>query len=128
MKFTRTSFILCLFSVLATAAIDASAATIRVQCEQRGGRSKVSVDADGLAAGSYRATAVSGGNSATSANAQSPVGGQVEFDFDSDAGDIAAGATAISSAFLNGSVTGKIVNSNGATVISDTVACRVRRR
>lgn len=127
MKFTPASFILCMFSVLATAAIDASAATIRVQCEQRAGRSKVSVDGDGLAAGSYRAIAVSGGNSATSANAQSPVSGQVEFDFDSDARDIAAGATAITPGFLSGSVTGKIVNSNGATVISDTVACRVRR-
>lgn len=126
----RVSFavLTCLAATMATAAIDASAATIRVQCEQRAGRSKISVDGNNLAAGSYRAQVVSGGNSAQSP-AQVAVGDEAEFDFDSNPADIAAGATAISSTFIqNGQVTGKIVNSTGATVISDTVSCRVRRR
>ena len=124
----------CLVASLAFAAFDASAATptIRVQCEQRGvQRAKISVDGDNLSpiAGQYRAQVVlvSGLGSATSAGAPL-VGDEVEFDFDSNAGDIAAGATAIPKNFIDGNVTGKILAPNGATVISDTVACRIRSR
>ena len=72
--------------------------------------------------------AVSGGNSATSPG-EPLVGDQVEFDFSSDRGNIAAGAVPIAPDFIvGGSVTGKILAPNGSTVISDTVACRVRSR
>jgi hypothetical protein len=123
----------CLLASIAFAAIDASAATIRVQCEQRGvQRSQISVDGKGLAmlpvGQMYSAQVVSGGNTAT-APGEPLIRNEVEFDFDSDHGDIAAGATAIAPDFIvGGSVTGKILAPDGSTVISDTVACRVRSR
>jgi hypothetical protein len=116
------------FSTLAMVAVDASAATIRVTCEARPGRAKVSVDAKGLAAGSYSTSIVSGGNAAMSAP-QAAVGGEVESDYDSNANDIRAGAVAIASTFIVGAnVTGKVVDAAGNTVIADTVSCRVRTR
>jgi len=123
----------CLTATIALAAIDASAATIRVECEQRGVvRSKISVDGHKLAslpAGQmYTAQVVSGANSATSPG-EILVSHEVGFDFDSDPGDIAEGAVAIPPNFIvGGSVTGKILAPDGSTVISDTVACRVRNR
>ena len=115
-------------STLALFVLDASAATIRVQCEVRPGRAKISVDAKGLAAGSYRTEAVSGGNMAGSAPVAA-VGGEVQTDYDSNPADVAAGAVAISPTFVSGgSVTGKVVDAGGNTVIADTVACRVRTR
>lgn len=116
------------FTTLAMVAVDASAATIRVTCEARPGRAKVSVDAKGLPAGSYSTAIVSGGNAAM-APAQAAVGGEAESDYDSNAGDIRAGATAIASTFIvGGSLTGKVVDASGNTVIADTVSCRVRSR
>jgi hypothetical protein len=118
---------------VAFAAFDAAAASVRVQCEQRGiTRSRVSVDGKDLAplpgGQMYRAQVVSGGNVATS-EGEPLVRGQVEFDFDSDPADIAAGATPIPSTFaMSGNVTGKILLPDGSTLISDTVACRVRSR
>jgi hypothetical protein len=74
----------------------------------------------------YRAQVVSAGNFATSAGAP-PDGDEVEFDFDSNPADIAAGASPVPSTFIvNGNLTGKILAPDGATVIADTVACRVR--
>lgn len=117
--------------VLATLAMigaEASAATIRVTCEVRPGRAKISVDANGLAAGRYTTVAVSGGSMA-STPPEAAVGGEVEADYDSNPNDVAAGSTAIPSTFIvGGMVTGKVVNAAGGTVISDTVSCRVRRR
>ena len=110
---------------LATVAINASAAGVQVKCEKRADRSKISVDGDGLIAGSYKAIVISGANSKTS-GAKPTVGDEVEFDFDSAPNDIAAGATAISRTFIQGAVTGKIVNAKGSVVASDTVACRTR--
>jgi hypothetical protein len=116
------------FTTLSMVAVDASAATVRVTCEARPGRAKVSVDAKGLAAGSYSTAIVSGGNSAA-APAQAAVGGEVESDYDSNGADIRAGATAIAATFIaGGSVTGKVIDAAGNTVIADTVACRVRSR
>ena len=123
----------CLATGLTFAAIDASAATIRVKCEQRGTqRADISIDGSNLAllpvGQMYGAQAVSGGNSATSPG-EPLVGDQVEFDFSSDRGNIAAGAVPIAPDFIvGGSVTGKILAPNGSTVISDTVACLVRSR
>lgn len=122
-----------LVAAVAVAAASANAATIQVQCEQRGlERSRISVDGKSLSALPQglmlKAQAVSGANVATSA-AQPLRGDQVEFDFDSNPRDIAQGATGIPSDFIvGGSVTGKIVLPDGSTLIADTVACRVRSR
>lgn len=106
---------------------DASAATIRVTCEVRAGRSTISVDGKGLPAGGYTTQALSGSNIASSPVTVA-VAGQVETDYASNPGDIAEGATPISSSFIvGGQVTGKVLNGSGATVISDTVVCRVKR-
>ena len=132
MKTIISAAVGCLVASAAFAAFDVSAATIRVQCEQRGiQRAKISVDGNDLApvAGQYRAQVVlaSGLGSATSAGA-TLVGDEVEFDFDSNPADIAAGATAIPRNFIDGNVIGKILAPDGSTVISDTVACRIRSR
>ena len=116
---------MCGAAVLAMTMADASAAGIRVKCEKSADRSKISVDGDGLTTGAYKAIVISGANSKTS-GAKPTVGDEVEFDFDSAAADIAAGATAISRTFIQGAVTGKIVNAKGSVVASDTVACRTR--
>jgi parallel beta-helix repeat protein len=103
---------------------DADAATIRVRCEKRADRSKVSVDGNDVAKGKYKAKISSGPNRRSSPFART-IGDEVEFDFDSEPDDIADGATAIDSTFIRkNKVTGKIVNSRGHTVISDTVNCR----
>lgn len=117
----------CAFATLAMIGFDAAAATIRVTCEVRANRSTISVDGKNLAAGKYSSVAVSGGNMASTAP-EAAVGGEVETDYSSRPNDISAGATAIASNFIVGaSVTGKIVNASGDTVISDTVSCRVRK-
>lgn len=116
---------MCGAAVLAMTVTDASAAGIRVTCEKRADRSKISVDGNGLATGAYKAIVISGANSKTSA-AKPTAGDQVGFDFNSQPNDIAAGATAISTTFIQGAVTGKIVNAGGFVVASDTVACRTR--
>jgi hypothetical protein len=103
-------------------------AAARVRCERRSSRSSVSVDGSGLAAGSYRARIVSGASEAVS-GMQSAIGDEAEFDFDSDAGDIAEGATPISSSFLQGSsprVLGQILNASGDVVAEGMVTCDVR--
>ena len=117
----------CAFATLAMIGVDAAAATIKVTCEVRGTtRSKISVDGSGLPAGNYTTVVVSGGNMATTLP-EAAVGGDIETDYDSRPADIRAGATAIPPTFITGgSVTGKVVDATGHTVISDTVACRVR--
>ncbi len=106
--------------------LDASAATIRVKCEKRANRSKISVDGNDLASGMYSARVVSGANQKTSA-LQAAVGDEAEFDFDSNPKDIAAGATPIAADFIQGGqVVGKILDTNGNTIVSDTVRCRVK--
>ena len=115
------------FAALAFITADAMAASVRVTCETGRGRAKISVDGKGLAAGSYTTVVVSGGSMATSP-ATAAVGGEIEGDYDSNGADIRAGATAIAATFVNGaSVTGKVVDASGNTVIADTVSCRVRR-
>ena len=103
-------------------------ATVTVKCEVRSNRSKISVDGNDLANGSYQASAVSGANTAT-APAHQTIGDEVEFDFDSDGGDIAAGATAIAADFIQGTppqVTGTILTLGGNVVVQATVDCIVR--
>ena len=107
--------------------VTAEAASVRVRCETRANRSKISVDGNDLAAGSYKATATSasGANLAT-AGPTPAVGDEVEFDFDSNANDVAAGATRISPSFIQGNVTGSILDATGKSVASSTVGCRVK--
>jgi hypothetical protein len=102
-------------------------ATILVTCEKRSSRSRASIDGNNLIAGSYHARLVSGANEATS-NIEPAVGDEAEFDFDSDAGDIAAGATAIAAAFLQGDppqALGQILDSQGNLVAESLVTCEV---
>jgi hypothetical protein len=103
-------------------------ATVIVKCEVRSNRSKISIDGNGIATGSYQAVATSGANSATAA-AQQTIGDEVEFDFDSDGGDIAEGATPIASAFIQGTppqVTGAILTLSGGVVAQATADCVVK--
>ncbi len=101
---------------------------VRVTCEQRSDRSKVSVDGSGLPDGDYSARILAGANDA-SAPAQAAVLGQAEFDFDSDGTDIAAGATPIAADFLAGAspqVLGQLLNAGGTVIAEELVACDVR--
>jgi hypothetical protein len=103
-------------------------ATVTVTCEVRSNRSRISVDGNNLASGSYQATVASGASAAT-ASAKPTVGNEVQFDFDSDSGDIAAGATAIDATFIQGTppqVTGAIVTLSGGVVVQATVDCVVK--
>lgn len=111
--------------LVAMGSMAAEAAQIRVKCERRADRSVISVDGRGLAAGQYTASVSSAANSAD-APALAAVGGEVEFDFASNANDIAGGAAAIPTNFIQGTVTAKILSADGFTVVSDTVTCRVR--
>jgi hypothetical protein len=103
-------------------------ATVIVKCEVRSNRSKISVDGNGLATGSYQASATSGANAAT-APAHQTIGDEVGFDFDSNPMDIAAGATAIAPTFIQGTppqVTGAILTLGGGVVVQATVDCVVK--
>ena len=106
-----------------------SGGAISLSCEKRSSRSKVSVDGRNLPSGNYTARVTSGGNSRTSV-ARRTVGDEVEFDFDSNRNDIAAGATAIPANFIQVSATpdvrGEILNAAGAVVRTLGVNCRVR--
>jgi hypothetical protein len=116
------------FATLAMIGVDAAAATIKVTCEARGTtRSKVSVDGKDLLAGTYTTQILSGGGNMATSSPVAAVAGQIETDYDSRPADIRAGATAITPTFISGgTVTGKIVDSSGSTVISDKVHCRMR--
>lgn len=104
---------------------DANAASVRVKCVKGTNSSKVSVDGRGLPSGSYRARIISGDHAK-----RSPLvagAGEIEFDFDSNAGNIAAGATAISSSFIQGNkVTGQIKDSQGFTIATATSVCTAK--
>ncbi|MDV6341591.1 hypothetical protein R2083_06535 [Nitrosomonas sp. Is35] len=115
-----------IFFATSLAAADANAAGIRIKCEKKSNRSSISVDGRNLTPGSYSAVVKSGDNKAV-ADLKSSTGDEVEFDFDSDKGDIAAGAVAISPIFIQGGkVTGQIKDADGFIVIEGTSSCRVR--
>ncbi len=102
---------------------DDGATNILVICERRENRSKVSVSAKNLSAGRYAAEIASGVNTAASP-LKNTTGDEVEFDFDSDPGDIAEGATAISPGFIQGTVSAKVLNEAGETVAAvNSVSC-----
>src|SRR5262245_45832720 len=105
----------------------AGAGVVRVRCEQRSDRSKVSVDGNNLVPGTYSARIMAGANTAMS-GAQGTNGDEVEFDFDSERDDVQAGATAIAADFLQGmppQVTGQILDASGAVVVQATVSCEL---
>jgi hypothetical protein len=108
---------------------DVSAASVDVKCETRGtSRSKVSIDGSGFGAGLYKARAQSGTAVVWSIVSLHPVAGEVEFDFDSNAADIRAGATAISPTFIkNNSVTGNIYSYN-STLRTFTLRASITER
>lgn len=123
---TKMAVALLGIAMVAGFVVDADAASVRVRCEKRTSRSKISVDGRALPGGSYTARVTSGTNRAVSP-ADAAVGGEVEFDFDSDRGNIAEGATPIARTFITrGRVRGEIVDTEGTVVASSTVACRVR--
>jgi hypothetical protein len=107
------------------------AATLRVRCERRSSRSKISVDGNDLSPrnGSFRARVRAAGGTVTSA-AKRAVGDEVEFDFDSNRNDIAAGATRISATFIRArsgpDVIGQLLNAQGVVVASRGVECSFR--
>ena len=126
MKSWKTTIVMGCAVALLGMVVQSEAASVRVRCEKTSTRSRISVDGSGLAARSFHAMATSGANSATS-QPKTAVGGQAEFDFDSNPADINAGATPISPNFIQGGqVTGKILNANNVVKAQSTVFCRVR--
>jgi hypothetical protein len=110
--------------VFSFAPANADAATILVECEKRPFRSKVSVNGNNLPRGRYRAVIISGANQKISRR-QNTIRDEVEFDFDSDPDDIAAGANPIGPNFIrryriNTAKIQRIVNNVPRTVIVDT--------
>ena len=107
-------------------AAEAFAAGVRIKCEKRATRSSISVDGRDLIPGNYSAVVFSGDNR-RAAPLTASIGDEVEFDFDSDPGDIGAGETSISSDFIQGGqVTGQIVDELGYTLVQGTTRCRIR--
>lgn len=109
----------------------ANAAELRVRCEQRSvpSRAKISVDAKNLtqANAMYSVRVISGSNQSTHVPLTA-IGDEVEFDFDSNPADIAAGAQSISSGFIvGGAVQAALFDATGQMVAGPiSAACRVR--
>ena len=109
----------------------ASAAELRVRCEQRSvpSRAKISVDAKNLAQPNamYSVRVISGANQSTHVPLTA-VGDEVGFDFDSNPADIAAGAQSISTGFIvGGAVQAALFDAAGQMVAGPvSAACRVR--
>ncbi|HEU5153109.1 MAG TPA: hypothetical protein VFU03_00095 [Gemmatimonadales bacterium] len=108
--------------------VSVAVASIRLRCERRPNRSKISVDGSGLVprAGSFRARVTASGGTVTSA-AQRAVGGEDEFDFDSNQNDIRAGATRIAANFITArtgpDVVARILNASGQVVATASANC-----
>lgn len=104
---------------------DANAASIRLTCEKRDDRSKISVDGRNVPAGQYRAK-VKSGTKVKNSPLQQAIGDEVEFDFDSDPGDVAAGAVKIPVNFIGKKVTAWIIDEDGFVEATTTVTCTVK--
>lgn len=106
-------------------------ASIRLRCERRSNRSRISVDASGLApaTGRFRARVTAAGGTVTSP-LQRAVGGQDQFDFDSNPNDVAAGATRISATFIRArtgpDVVARVLNAAGVVVATRSGECVIR--
>jgi hypothetical protein len=109
----------------------ALAAGIRLTCERRSNRSRISVDASNLVPSTvrFRARVTAAGGTVTSPLKRA-VGGQDEFDFDSNPNDIRAGATAIAATFIRArsgpDVVAKVLNAAGTVVATKGADCRIR--
>ena len=107
------------------------AASIRLRCERRSNRSRISVDASNLVPGTgrFRARVTAAGGTVTSALKRA-VAGQDEFDFDSNRNDILAGATAIPATFIRArtgpDVVAKVLNAAGQVVATKGAECVFR--
>jgi hypothetical protein len=118
-------------AISASQTISTLAATLRVRCEHRSGRSKISVDGNNLSPrnAQFRARVRAAGGTVTSALKRA-VGDEVEFDFDSDRGNIAAGATRIPANFIQhrsgADVIGILLNAQGNVVARQGVECTFR--
>ena len=128
-KVTRVVLAVGSIAALTAMAGDASAESARVRCRVKAARTQISVDGRGLAAGAYTATVDSSTDArgpVTSATAIQvvPPANEAEFDFDSKAADIAAGATAVRRNFvtLPGSVNWQLLK-DGAVILSGRQAC-----
>jgi len=111
--------------------ISVAVASIRLSCERRTNRSRISVDGFGLVprAGNFRARVTASGGTVTSA-AKRAVAGQDEFDFDSNPNDIRAGATRIAATFITArtgpDVVARILNASGQVVATQGANCTIR--
>ena len=109
----------------------ASGGSVRLRCESRSGRSKISVDGRDLrpASGIFSARVEAAGGT-TASGAKQAVFGEAEFDFDSDAGNVAAGATAIPGNFIaarpGADVNAAILDAQGNIVATGGAECEVR--
>ena len=112
-------------------AVASAIASIRLRCERRSNRSRISVDASGLtpAAGRFRARVTAAGGTVTSPLKRA-VGGQDEFDFDSNQADINAGATRIPATFIRArtgpDVVARVLNAAGVVVATRSGECVIR--
>lgn len=98
---------------------------ILVRCDLTAGRSKVSVDAKNLAAGTYVASIRSGLNTRVS-SPRIISGDEIEFDFDSNANSVADGAFQINADFIQNDlkVSAEIINHvTNSVVYSATANC-----
>jgi hypothetical protein len=109
----------------------ATAASIRLRCEHRSNRSRISVDASGLTprTGSFRARVTAAGGTVT-APSRGAVRGEAEFDFDSNRNDVLAGATRIAGTFISArsgpDVVAKVLNASGQVVATQGAECTFR--
>jgi hypothetical protein len=108
--------------------VSSLSASLRLRCERRTGRSKISVDGNNLTPrnGTFRARVNAAGGTVTSPTKRA-VGDEAEFDFDSNPNDVAQGATRISSTFIarrsGPDVVGEILNAQGQVVARAGVEC-----
>ena len=115
--------------ILSFAANQASAGEL-LKCEKRTrpARSRISVQLEDLTPGAIYTALISSGNNAAQASIAADIAGVAEFDFDSNPADIAAGATRISTGFINTSVSLTVTNALGVQEARtpSPVNCRIR--
>jgi hypothetical protein len=108
------------------ATANAAVGTLRVRCEVRSNRSKISVDGKKIkSTGNVTAVVTNTDGISVAADPKPIVLKQADFDFDSDSGDIADGATPISPNFIdrnNPHVTASIPELG----LSKTATCKVK--
>ncbi|MFN2566453.1 MAG: hypothetical protein ABR499_15765 [Gemmatimonadaceae bacterium] len=113
------------------AAPSGGSGTLRLRCEVRPGRSKISVDGNNLSSrnATFSARVTASGGTVVSGLATA-IGDEVEFDFDSERDDIAQGATAISATFITAragpDVVAEILNAQGQVVVQAGAECEFR--